>query len=121
MSGTQARRAANRRGLRAEALAAVWLNLRGYRVAARRFSCPLGEIDLVVRRGRTVAFVEVKSRADAARAGEAITAAKRARIAAAARAWIAAHPEDGARDCRFDAILMRPWKLPLLIEDAWRE
>lgn len=120
MTSPLARRRANRLGARAESLAALWLRLRGYRIAARRFSCPRGEIDLIARRGRVVAFIEVKYRADTASAGEAITAAKRARITAAARAWLAAHPDDALRDCRFDAVLMRPWRSPLLIEDAWR-
>lgn len=120
MSGARLRRAANRRGARAEHIAALWLRLKGYRIVARRFAAAGGEIDLIARRGRTVAFIEVKHRADIAAAAEAITASKRARITAAARAWIAAHPDDATRNCRFDAILLRPWKLPLLIADAWR-
>lgn len=120
MTGPQSRRRANRLGERAEKLAALWLCLRGYRIIARRFSCPAGEIDLIARRGRVLAFIEVKYRADALAAGEAITPSKRARVSAAARTWLALHPDDALRDCRFDAVLMRPWRLPLLIEDAWR-
>ena len=115
------RKAANRRGAMAEAMAAFWLRLLGYRIAARRYAANGGEIDIVARRGRTVAFIEVKYRAEAADAAEAITETKRRRINGAARAWIAAHPDDASRDCRFSAILMRPWRLPMILRDAWRE
>lgn len=119
--GAPARLGARSRGLWAETAAATWLRLRGYRILARGFSRRGGEIDVIARRGRTLAFVEVKYRADAARAAEAITAAKRARITGAARAWIAANPGAAALDARFDAILVTPWHLPIHIVDAWRE
>jgi putative endonuclease len=105
----------------AEALAACWLRLFGYRIAARRFAANGGEIDIIARRGRTVAFIEVKYRAVETDAAESITAVKRRRINSAARAWLAAHPDDAGRDCRFDAILIRPWRLPTVLRDAWRE
>ena len=56
------RQAAERRDRRAEALAALWLQLKGWRVLTRRVRTPVGEVDLVVRRGGTLAFVEVKAR-----------------------------------------------------------
>jgi putative endonuclease len=114
------RRRALRRGARAEAAAALWLRLKGYGIVARRFACRTGEIDLIARRGDVLAFVEVKSRDDAAEAAAAITAGKRARIVSAARSWLAAHPDDARCACRFDAILVRPWRPPVHIEDAWR-
>jgi putative endonuclease len=114
------RRRALRRGARAETAAALWLRLKGYGIVARRFAGRTGEIDLIARRGAVLAFVEVKLRDDAAEAAEAITAGKRARIVSAARHWLAAHPDDAGRACRFDAVLIRPWRLPVHIEDAWR-
>ena len=62
---TRCRRERERGGRRAEALAAWWLRLKGWKILARRLRTPLGEVDLVARRGRTVAFVEVKARASA--------------------------------------------------------
>ena len=60
------RRRAERGGRRAEALAALWLRLKGWTILARRVRTPVGEVDLIARRGRTIAFVEVKARASAA-------------------------------------------------------
>ncbi len=87
---------------------------------ARDFGHPLGEIDIIARRGDTIAFIEVKYRATAAAAGEAIDMSKRRRVANAARAWLGAHPGDNDHTIRFDAILMVPWRLPIHIRDAWR-
>lgn len=61
-SGTLERQRAERRGRRAEKIAAWFLRAKGYAVLARRYKTPVGEIDLVARRGRTLAFVEVKAR-----------------------------------------------------------
>ena len=116
----QRRRQALQRGNRAEGAAALWLGCKGYRIVARRFSCRTGEIDLIARRGSVLAFIEVKYRATTADAAQAITAAKRRRIISAAHAWLAAHPRDNNLSCRFDAVLMRPWRIPVHIEDAWR-
>ena len=64
---------AERAGRRGETLAACWLMLGGWRVIARRVKTPRGEVDLVVRRGRTLCFVEVKWRATAAELDTAIS------------------------------------------------
>ena len=61
--------AAYRRGHRGEALAALFLQLKLYRIRDRRFKTALGEIDLIAEKGRTVVFVEVKQRAARARVG----------------------------------------------------
>ena len=79
-------------GLMAEGVASLMLRLKGYRILARRFRTPLGEIDLVARRGRTVAFLEVKARADFATAAEAVTIYQQRRIINAAQLFLAQHP-----------------------------
>ncbi len=112
MSGTDKRRDAEARGRRAETLAAWFLRLKGYRVLARRYRTPAGEIDLIVRRGRTVAFVEVKERAEKAAAMEAVTPAGRGRIARAAALWLSRHPAAAGLDMRFDVVLACPGRLP---------
>lgn len=93
-------------GARAEALAAEFLARRGLTIVARNFRTRRGEIDLVARDRDTVVFVEVRQRRSAAFGGAAasITAAKRARLIAAARAYLAALPHEPA--CRFDAVLI---------------
>ncbi|MCB1497930.1 MAG: YraN family protein [Bauldia sp.] len=106
------RRAAEIRGRRAETVAAWWLRLKGYRILARRFRSGAGEIDLIIRRGRTIVFVEVKSRADETAAILAIRPVARRRIARAAEMWIARHPALAGLDRRFDVVVAVPGKLP---------
>jgi putative endonuclease len=110
---------AERRGRQAEWLAAWYLRLKGYRVLARRYRTPVGEIDLIVRRGRLVAFVEVKRRDNETEAAEAVTPAGQRRIARAASHWLAAHPGAERHDLRFDALVVVPGKLPRHIRAAF--
>jgi len=112
-------------GRRGEALAARWLARNGWTILARNFRVGRKEVDLVARRGRVVAFVEVKARAGPGWGHplEAVTRAKRAEIATVARAWIARHGRRGDV-YRFDAIALYPsgsggWRLEH-VEDAWR-
>jgi putative endonuclease len=116
----KARRAAERRGRGAETLAALLLRAKGYRVLERRFRSPAGEIDIVARRGRRVAFVEVKERAGADDAAWAVTPRQQARIARAAEHWLAARRYAGDFDIGLDVILVAPRTLPRHIPDAFR-
>jgi len=120
-SPAPARQVAERAGRWAERLAAWRLLLSGYRVVARNYRSPAGEIDLVVRRGRTLVFVEVKARARLAEAAEAIRANQRRRIRNAAAAFLARHPDLNSLDLRFDAVLVAPGRLPRHLPDAWRD
>jgi putative endonuclease len=106
------RLAAFRTGLSAESRAAVYLIAKGYRILARRFRTPYGEIDLIARRRRLVAFVEVKARASLDAAAWAVTPRQQQRIVNAAQAWLAAHPEYAELEMRFDAMLIAPGRLP---------
>jgi putative endonuclease len=106
-------------GLSAESRAAAWLIARGYRILARRFKSPLGEIDIIAVRRRLLIFVEVKARATLDAAAESVTERQRQRIAAAAEIWLAANPQPAFRDIRFDAILVAPGKLPRHIAGAF--
>jgi putative endonuclease len=107
-----ARLAAFRTGLSAEGRAAAFLMLKGYRILAKRFRTPHGEIDIVARRRNLVAFVEVKARASLDEAAYAITARQQRRIIEAAKAWLMAHPEHADFELRFDAVLIAPRRLP---------
>ncbi len=106
------RRAAESRGRRSEALAALFLQAKFYRVLARRYRTPVGEIDLIVARGRTIAFVEVKNRREAGEALEAVTPRAQGRIARAAGLWLSAHPAAAGHDLRFDIVAVLPGRLP---------
>jgi putative endonuclease len=107
-----ARLAAFRTGLSAESRAAVYLMAKGYRILAKRFRTPYGEIDIVARRRNLVAFVEVKARGSLDEAAYAVTPRQQARIIEAAQAWLMAHPEHAEFDLRFDAMLIAPRRLP---------
>jgi putative endonuclease len=113
------RTVAFRLGLSAETRAAALLLVKGFRIVARRWRSPVGEIDLVVRRGRLLVFVEVKARGAFDDAAEAVTERQRRRIAAAAEAWLASHADDLDRDIRFDAVLVAPWRVPRHIPAAF--
>ena len=107
-----ARIAAFNTGLSAESRAAVMLLAKGYRILARRFRSPYGEIDIVARKRNLVAFVEVKARATLDKAAYAVTPRQQARISDAAQAWLMAHPEHAEFELRFDAMLIAPRHLP---------
>ena len=111
-----ARLAAFQTGLSAEARAATWLMAKGYRILAKRFRTPYGEIDIVARRRNLLAFIEVKARASLDEAAYAVTPRQQARIINAAQAWLqvwlAAHPEHADFELRFDAMLIAPRRLP---------
>jgi len=111
--------AAFRLGLSAESRAAMLLIAKGYRILARRWKTPFGEIDIVARRRHTLVFVEVKARATADEAMEAVTERSRRRIVSAAELWLAHRPEDGKGNVRFDVIVVTPGKLPQHIPNAF--
>jgi len=113
------RQVAFRLGLSAESRAAAYLIAKGYRILARRFRSPVGEIDIVARRRSVLIFVEVKARAKLDDAAEAVIVPQRRRIIAAAEVWLAAHPDDTNSDMRFDAVLVAPGKIPRHIEAAF--
>ena len=104
--------AAFRTGLSAEIRAAAYLMAKGYRILAKRFRTPYGEIDLVARKRNLIAFVEVKARATLDEAAYAVTPRQQARIIDAAQAWLMAHPEHAEFELRFDAMLIAPRRLP---------
>ncbi|MCW2396300.1 MULTISPECIES: YraN family protein [unclassified Sphingobium] len=115
---TPARLAAEKRGRQGERLAGWWLRLKGWTILARRVRTRAGEIDLIARRGKIVAFVEVKTRASEALLDEAIDERRLARVAAAAEAvahnWLG--PDD---DMRIDVMLLAPGHRPRHLENVW--
>lgn len=113
------RQAAFRVGISAESRAAAFLIAKGFRILARRWRSPLGEIDIVARRRHLLVFAEVKARASLAEAAESVDERQRRRIAAAAEVWLAANPDKTIFDIRFDAILVAPGKIPRHIPAAF--
>lgn len=115
------RRRAWRLGRWAETLCILDLALRGYRIVARRRRYPVGEIDIVARRGNTLAIVEVKARPTVAAAADAVSARQRRRIARAADWFAAENPGLAPLQRRFDVMLVTPWRRPRHIRDAWQD
>ena len=111
--------AAFRLGLSAESRAAMLLMAKGYRIAARRFKTPFGEIDIVARRRNALVFVEVKARDNPDEAAAAVTERGKRRILSAAELWLAHHPADAQRFIRFDVILVTPGKIPRHVVNAF--
>jgi putative endonuclease len=93
-------------GQRGEALAADWYRLHGYSVVDRNWRSPVGEIDLIVRRGRLVVVAEVKARTSAAFGvpALAVTPAKQRRLRHLAAMWLAEHRVPRRADVRFDVV-----------------
>lgn len=110
------RQRAERGGRRAETLAAWWLRLKGWSILARRARTPVGEVDLIARRGRILAFVEVKARASEEEAGFALDEYRLRRVEAAAEALAHRYARPGD-DIRIDAMFVVPGRLPRHLEN----
>ncbi len=109
-----------RTGLAAERLCRLALRLKFYRILAARYKTPVGEIDIVAARGKTVAAVEVKARGTAADAAEAVSGEQKKRIARALECFIQSHPRLSRADLRFDVMIATPKRWPKHIKNAWR-
>jgi putative endonuclease len=117
---TAGRRRAERRGHGAE-LVCIWLlRLKGYRILARRFRVPSGEIDLIARRGGVLIAVEVKARGGFDAAAEAISLQQRRRIGRALEHFLARRPDLAALERRFDVMMVVPRRWPRHLPNAWQ-
>jgi len=114
-----AKRRAHTFGLRAEWIATAWLVLKGYRIIGRRFSVAGGEIDIIAKRGTTIAFVEVKARPFLDEAATAISETKRRRVSRAARVWLTRNSWAMATTLRGDAVFVAPGRLPRHLPAAY--
>ncbi len=107
-----------------EKWALAWLMCKGYRPVARNYvvgrGTGAGEVDLILSRGRTLVFVEVKYRPSLTQALAAITADNQIRVARASAAFLARRPRYRGYAVRYDAVLMAPRRWPRHLADAWR-
>ena len=113
------RQQAERSGRDGETRAALWLRAKGWQILDRRIKTPAGEIDLVAKRGRLVAFVEVKWRKKREELDYAIDQTRLTRVAAATEAVAHRYAQEG-EDIRVDVILLAPGALPRHIANAWQ-
>jgi putative endonuclease len=109
---------AEKRGRRGEQVAAWWLRLRGWQIVGERVKTRRGEVDLIARRGKTLAFIEVKTRTTDFDLSLAIDAQRLRRVAAAAELLYPLHAK-GAENVRIDVILVAPWRLPHHLINVW--
>ncbi len=116
---TASRRRAETRGRRAEAIAVWLLRLKGYVILARRERTPLGEIDVIARRGRMLVAVEVKARGPDASLRDLIAERQWLRIRRTLEAFAGRRRLENLR-LRYDVVLLRRGRLPLHRADAWR-
>jgi putative endonuclease len=113
------RQQAEQRGRGAETLACWYLRLKGWRILARRARVPGGEVDIVARRGRTLAFIEVKARATEQAAAVSLDRYRLRRVAAAAERLTPKYMRDGDA-VRIDALFVVPGKLPRHLANVWQ-
>ena len=112
------REAAEKRGRGAETLACWWLRLHGWRIVARRARVPGGEVDIVARRRRVLAFVEVKARATSEAAAISLDEWRLRRVIVAAERLAPRYLRPGD-DVRIDAIYIVPRSLPRHLPNIW--
>ena len=112
-------RRARQSGHRAEWLAMAWLMLKGYRILGFRLRTPQAEIDILALKGRVLAVVEVKHRAQLDLALEAVGPDQRARLRRAGESLAARRR--GLADCavRLDLVALAPGQWPHHLADAW--
>ena len=103
---------AYRLGHRAELLALLSLMLKGYLPLYRRYRTPVGEIDLILRRGKTLVFVEVKARPTHDNAAHAVHITNQSRVVRAAQYFLSRHPSCAAYEMRFDVCLIAWYSWP---------
>ena len=111
---------AERRGRLAELLCRWHLRLRGWQIVASHWRCPSGEIDILARRGKVLAVIEVKSRGELGMAASALAPRQRRRIVRAAEAFLTQRSDLGGLDLRFDVMLVAPRRFPRHWRGAWR-
>jgi putative endonuclease len=113
------REQAERRGRFAEHVALWYLRCKGYRLLAKRFKTPTGEIDLIMRKGDTTAFIEVKARRTVDGSILAVTGWQTRRIASASASWMARDPKAAMTACRFDIVAVPSYLWPTHIQNAF--
>ena len=113
------RRKSEEAGRTAELIALWYLRLKGWRLIAHRYKSPMGEVDLVMRRGKVTAFIEVKARGSLESAVQSVSPRQARRISAAARHFLMQDRAAALQSCRFDIVAVSPYHWPRHIENAF--
>ncbi|MCF6291890.1 MAG: YraN family protein [Robiginitomaculum sp.] len=112
------KRRAERSGRFGEIIAIFWLQLQGYRICKIRYKTPVGEIDLIAKRGKWLVFVEVKWRKSGASAFD-VSPHQANRIVRAAELYLASQAVSNHVETRFDILLLGSWRWPRHITGAF--
>jgi len=112
------RKRAEKAGRRAETLCALWLRLKGYRILATRYQSPAGEIDIIAKRGKLIAAIEVKNRTDRATALHSVRPKQQNRIARALEIYVGRIGHQG--DVRLDLMIVGKWGRIEHLINAWQ-
>lgn len=107
-------------GLRAEFRAKIFLRLKGYSILSQRYKTPIGEIDLIAKRGKVIAFIEVKARDTMERALECISLTQQKRITRAALYYLNSFVKYEKFTLRFDVICIDQTFMPKHLENVWQ-
>ena len=103
----------------AETYAKYYLICKGYRVVVDDYNSPIGQIDLIIRKGKQLIFVEVKARKYKYQFDDAISPYQQQRINNSAELFISKNQKYDNYVMRFDAVFIRPWRLPVHLKGAW--
>ncbi len=115
----RSRQAAEKHGHLAELVALWFMRCKGYKLLAQRYKSPAGEVDLIMRRGDTTAFIEVKARMTVDEAILAVTTYQSRRIATAAAFYTSQYDRAAKSYCRFDIVAVPSYLWPTHIENAF--
>lgn len=114
----------NKTGHLCETIAMIFLMLKGYIPVAKNYvtgrGTGAGEVDLIMRRGKMLVFIEVKKRPSLTTGLQAITMENQMRVVRASSAFLARHKKHVMYAVRYDAVILSPWKTPYHLKDAWR-
>jgi len=113
------RQQAERFGRKSERAAEILLRLKGYQILAHRVKTPVGELDLVAKRGSSLVFIEVKARRGRGALMLAIEQIKPHRHRRAAQYWLAKNEQYASHQQQFDVIGLAPWRWPVHIQNAF--
>lgn len=113
------RRKAYNQGKWSELFAMVYLRIKGYRILSWRYRTPVGEIDLIVKKGNTIVAVEVKHRPTYTQGVEAVKFKQRKRIIRAMECYLQRHKKFENLASRFDVVILQPLRWPQHLKNAW--
>ncbi|MGJ8528684.1 YraN family protein [Maritalea sp.] len=120
MANSQNRQKAERFGHKGEFWAKLYLRAQGFRILGQRVKSRNGEIDIVVKRGQLLVFIEVKARAYNKMLEQAFEGVRQDRIVGAAQYWLSQNPKFAHYTIRFDVIGLAPFRWPVHIVDAFQ-